>query len=262
MIQKRHQFFLLSHRPWPLISSINALVVFSSIILLLKFQELFSLFISLLFFFSSSILWWNYYRSEFNLEGLESFNLNQGLKYSILLFISSEIFFFFSFFWAYFHFSLCPVTEIGIAWPPYGVSIFDCLAVPLINTIILLSSGAAVTLRHHKLIKGAIKCSKKYLIITIFLGLVFSLLQYQEYVGAIFTIRDSTFGCSFFMLTGFHGIHVIIGTVFLLTSFLWLDKIVIRKGECLRFELRSWYWHFVDVVWIFLYFILYYVNNT
>lgn len=217
--------------------------------------------VSVLNLFIRSFIWWVSYSSEFNLIGNDSFNLEQGLKFSIILFISSEVFFFFSFFWSYFHFFLSPVPEIGILWPPYLIQSFDSFNVPIINTLLLLTSGITVTIRHHYLITGNLKASNKMLALTLFMGVSFTILQVIEYQTSFFAINDSTFGTTFFVLTGFHGIHVIIGRIFLITTLIRSSNIASSTMEYLRFEIASWYWHFVDVVWIFLYFLLYYINN-
>ena len=258
MIRKFHPFFLLNIRPWPLLIRFNAFSILFSFILFIKFSIL-NCFVFRIFNTTiSCFLWWILYRGEFNLEGKTSMNLEQGLKFSIILFISSEIFFFFSFFWSYFHFFLSPTIETGLIWPPYRVVIFNCLNVPLINTLVLITSGVTVTLRHHYMIKGIKKISNIFLFSTIMLGFIFTLLQVIEYYRSFFRMRDRTFGRSFFLLTGFHGIHVLIGTSFLATILYRFFKLISRKNDCVRFELSSWYWHFVDVVWLFLFMSMYY----
>nr|YP_009351811.1 cytochrome c oxidase subunit III [Rhinotergum shaoguanense]AQQ72850.1 cytochrome oxidase subunit 3 [Rhinotergum shaoguanense] len=261
MISNSHHYFILSFSPWPLISSMNSFNLLLSLLIFLKFNSFICFSLNILNIIVSSFIWWMIYSDEFNLEGKNSFNLDLGLKFSMILFISSEIFFFFSFFWSYFHFFLSPNMEIGLNWPSNMVEAFDCLNVPLINTLVLLSSGMTVTMSHHFLINGKFKLSSFYLMITIFLGVIFTILQLMEYFSSFFSISDSTFGTSFFMLTGFHGIHVLIGTIFLFTTFMKMFSIISSKNDWLSFELASWYWHFVDVVWIFLYFLLYYLNS-
>lgn len=261
MITKTHQFFILMYSPWPLVARLRAFNLFFSGLVFLKYRKLDCMFLSLFLLRIISFFWWVFYRGEFNLEGKDSFSLENGVKYAILLFIASEVFFFFSFFWSYFHFFLAPCLEVSLIWPPLNIRIFDFLNVPLINTLTLLSSGMTITIRHHYLLKGKIKLSQRFLFVTIILGLFFSCLQIAEYNSAFFRIRDSNFGTTFFMLTGFHGIHVIIGRIFLFISIFRYNKITSNSKDCLRFELASWYWHFVDVVWIFLYFVLYYLTS-
>lgn len=261
MITKTHHYFVLDYRPWPLISSLNAFNLLFSILLFFKYSRIMGLIFRIVSISLSRFAWWILYRREFSLEGKNSGVLEKGIKFSMLLFISSEIFFFFSFFWSYFHFFLSPTIDTGISWPPSNILSFDCLNVPLINTLVLLRSGITITVRHHYLLEGEKNKSLIFLSITALLGGLFSFLQLIEYNRAFFSIRDSTFGTSFFILTGFHGIHVLVGTIFLGTVLLNQYKFSSNKNDCLRFELSSWYWHFVDVVWIFLYFILYYLNR-
>lgn len=261
MITKFHHYFLLDYRPWPLISRINSFNLLFSVLLFFKFNDILPLSLRLMFLSVSSFFWWGSYRGESSLEGKNSNSLEKGIKFSMILFISSEVFFFFSFFWSYFHFFLSPTIETGLLWPPVGIEAFDPLRVPLINTLILVRSGVTITVRHHHLIGNRKIRSLLRLAVTILLGVSFSYLQLMEYRRAFFSIRDSTFGTTFFILTGFHGIHVLIGSIFLRTVLYRQMKIISTNSDCLRFELASWYWHFVDVVWIFLYFMLYYLNS-
>ena len=156
---------------------------------------------------------------------------------------------------------LSPRTEIGSLWPPLNIIIFNPYIIPLLNTIILLSSGIFVTWCHYSLIFGSKFIRFISLLFTIFLGVIFTLLQVLEYNEASFTISDSVFGSIFFISTGFHGLHVLIGTIFLLIN---LIRIIINNFSSLHhfgFEAAAWYWHFVDVVWLFLYLLVYFINN-
>lgn len=261
MIRKSHHFFVLPFSPWPLLSSLMAFNIFFSILNLLKFSNILPFGVSLTFITIRTFLWWISYRREFSLGGRETLTLERGVKFRILLFISSEVLFFFSFFWSYFHFFLAPSLELGLMWPPVGVEIFRFLNVPLINTLVLLTSGMTVTVRHYYIMRVNLSKFIRYLSLTVLLGVLFTFLQLAEYFRSFFRVRDSTFGTSFFILTGFHGVHVLIGTAYLglvlyrSLNFSNLDQ------NCLRFEIASWYWHFVDVVWIFLYFSIYYLNR-
>lgn len=259
MIRKTHYFFLLNLRPWPFIIRISSFNLLLSLIFFLKFFSFNCFFLSLLNLIIISFFWWITYRSEFNLEGKNSLTLEKGIKLRIILFISSEVFFFFSFFWSYFHYFLSPRIELGLRWPPVNIEPFDFLGVPLINTLVLIRSGLTVTVRHYFLIEGKSKNSNFWLFLTISLGIFFSFLQIMEYKNSFFSIRDRRFGTSFFMLTGFHGIHVLIGSIYLATTLIRSIYISRSTSNFLSFELSSWYWHFVDVVWIFLYCFLYYI---
>lgn len=248
MITKNHYYFLLSLNPWPLMVSLASFNLLFSLVIFFKFSFPQSLFMNLILVTTGRFAWWIYYRKEFTFEGKNSLRLENGVKFGIILFISSEIFFFFSFFWRYFHYLLSPTLEIGMSWPPICVMAFEVLNVPLINTLILLSSGVTVTLAHRLLIKSNYKIMIFFLGFTVILGFIFTFLQVLEYNSSFFSIRDGTFGTSFFVLTGFHGLHVIIGRIFLFVVFVGCTKILLSASRFLRFELASWYWHFVDVV--------------
>lgn len=261
MITKSHYYFMLLSRPWPFLASLNAFRFMFSVLIFVKLGDGIFLGQTMINLVWGCFIWWLTYSLEFNLEGKESLSLEIGLKYSIILFISSEVFFFFSFFWSYFHFYISPTIETGLNWPPLSVQSFNCLSVPLVNTLLLLSSGVTLTVRHAFLIEGGFMKACLALLMTIALGIAFTFLQALEYASSFFSIRDSTFGTAFFMLTGFHGAHVVIGTLFLLTV---LSRSTLNnpgKKDHVSFEMASWYWHFVDVVWIFLFFLIYYLNH-
>lgn len=261
MITKSHHFFILPSSPWPLVSSLIAFNTFLSILNMLKFGETGLFLFRVILISLTSFFWWISYRGEFSLLGRETLTLERGLKFSILLFISSEVLFFFSFFWAYFHFFLATSLELGLEWPPVGVEMFSFLNVPLINTMVLLRSGVTVTIRHLNLTLGKMGRFNLALFATAMLGVLFTFLQLIEYFSSFFSIRDRTFGTSFFVLTGFHGVHVFIGTLYLILVLYRSVKFSNIDMRCIRFEIASWYWHFVDVVWIFLYFSIYYLNR-
>jgi len=167
------------------------------------------------------------------------------------------VFFFVRFFWAYFHARLSPNIEVGSLWPPAGINPFNPFGVPLLNTIVLVSSGVRVTWAHHALIEGDYDQIKRGLIITVVLGVYFTILQGLEYYEASFSFADGVYGSTFFIATGFHGLHVLVGTLFLLVCLLRHYKREFRAAHHFGFEAAAWYWHFVDVVWLFLYLALY-----
>lgn len=199
-----------------------------------------------------SILWWK--DVSYEGQGGEYRPLVQdGLKSSIILFIFREVCFFASFFWTFFHRSLNPNIEIGVMWPPFSLIVFNPFHIPLLNTLILLGRGATVTWSHHNLMGGVE--FKTSLLVTIFLGVFFLFIQSFEYYRAGFTISDSVYGSIFFIATGFHGIHVLVGTAFLIIIFFRSN--IFNSFFFLGYELAIWYWHFVDVVWIFLFSFIY-----
>lgn len=201
--------------------------------------------------------WWRDIARERTFQGHHTSKVVLSIRWGIILFITSEVFFFISFFWGFFHSSLSPSIELGILWPPKGINTFNPLEIPLLNTLILLRSGLSVTWAHHSLIENNFRQRWKSLLLTIILGIYFSILQAYEYIEAPFAISDSVYGSSFFIATGFHGLHVIIGTIFLLVSLLRLLNNHFSATHHFGFEAAAWYWHFVDVVWLFLYLSIY-----
>ena len=162
-----------------------------------------------------------------------------------------------TFFWTFFHSSLAPSVELGAIWPPKGIEVLNQWEVPLLNTVILLSSGATVTWAHHSIVSGDRKGAILGLILTVSLALIFTALQGLEYYEAPFTIADGIYGSTFFIATGFHGLHVIIGTIFLAVCLARLINYHFTKHHHFGFEAAAWYFHFVDVVWLFLFVSIY-----
>lgn len=262
-------FHLVSKSPWPFLVSLTSLqVVFNLLLFFNKFLFLGGLylsFISLIFIISN---WFYNIILESTYQGHHTKKVQTGLKMGMLLFILSEIMFFFSFFWAFFHSSLAPTIWIGCVWPPLGIETISPWHLPLLNTIILLSSGVSLTWSHRSLLISRLLNNKILnqtntkaiidgLIITILWGLIFTLLQYIEYRNTSFSINDSVYGSVFFILTGFHGFHVILGTTLLIVSYVRIYYYHIFPTQHIGYECSIWYWHFVDVVWIFLYFLIY-----
>lgn len=256
MNKQNHPFHLVTISPWPIIISFR---LFNNLICIISW------FNNINYYIAPSILctllclyqWWRDISREATFQGHHTFNVYKGLRLGIILFIISEIIFFFSFFWAYFHSSLAPSVEIGQIWPPLGIIPFNPFDIPLINTLILISSGITVTWSHYSIINKKFLERKKRLTLTIFLGIYFTLLQLIEYYEAPFTMADSIYGRTFFIATGFHGLHVIIGTLFLFFCFLRFKLIHFSSAHHFGFEAAIWYWHFVDVVWLFLYIRIY-----
>ena len=188
---------------------------------------------------------------------LVSFSL-LSLTLGVVLFIISEVFAFFSVFWAFFHSSLSPTIEIGGMWPPQGITPLDPFAIPLLNTILLLSSGAFVTYGHHALIQGDRRGTILGTLLTIIFAIIFTALQYYEYSESSFTMSDSVYGTVFYASTGLHGLHVIVGTLFILVGFIRIINYHLTDTHHQGHEAAILYWHFVDVVWLFLFIAVYY----
>lgn len=202
--------------------------------------------------------WWNDIIKEGSKRGEHTLKVQNNLTIGFILFVVSEAMIFFSFFFSYFYNSLIPDPKVlGGMWPPIGIESMDYKSVPLLNTAILFFSGISITATHNFLINKNKKSSIFYLFITIFLGLLFVYFQYFEYYNALFSISDSVFGSSFFLITGFHGFHVIIGVAFLFVTFLRLISNHFYFNHFLGFNFSSIYYHFVDVIWIFVFAFLY-----
>ena len=203
------------------------------------------------------LVWWRDVLRESTFQGHHTLKVQFGLKLGFILFIVSEIMFFISWFWAFFHSSLAPVVQIGSVWPPLGIECINPFHVPLLNTIVLLSSGVSVTWSHHSICEGKYDETVLSLILTILLGLDFTVLQALEYLTASFFISDSVYGSVFYMTTGFHGFHVICGTIFLIVCFFRIINNQLTPTRHISYEFAIWYWHFVDVVWLFVYSLIY-----
>nr|YP_010388296.1 cytochrome c oxidase subunit III [Nigidius miwai]UPO69313.1 cytochrome c oxidase subunit 3 [Nigidius miwai] len=257
MTTKNHPFHLVDVSPWPIIGALAAMISMTGIIKWFHLLDPNLLLMGFLILSLVMIQWWRDITREGTFQGLHTYTVTMGLRWGMILFITSEILFFISFFWGFFHSSLSPSIEIGMNWPPKGIIPFNPIQIPLLNTLILLTSGLTVTWAHHSLIENNFNQATQGLILTVILGIYFTLLQAYEYLEAPFTISDAVYGSSFFMATGFHGIHVIIGTTFLLTCLIRHINNHFSSIHHFGFEAAAWYWHFVDVVWLFLYISIY-----
>nr|YP_010389714.1 cytochrome c oxidase subunit III [Polistes rothneyi]UPT34486.1 cytochrome c oxidase subunit III [Polistes rothneyi] len=253
MHKTNHPYHMVSISPWPLILSLNLMFLLISII---KMFYQYQIYLLILSFINSNLIlfqWWRDVTRESTYQGMHTKNMMKNLKMGMILFIISEIFFFISLFWTYFHASLSPNIEIGNLWPPKNIIMLNPYNIPLLNSIILISSGMTITWSHHNLLNNKNFMSIKTLIQTIILGLFFTLCQIHEYFETSFTIADSIFGSIFFLTTGFHGIHVIIGTIFLIICLIRMINKHFSKIHHFGYEAAIWYWHFVDIVWLFVY---------
>lgn len=253
----RQPFHLVEYRPWPLTGSFGALIITVGISSWFHGYSIFCLVLGIVVVILTIIQWWRDVIREGTFLGHHTYIVGTGLRWGIILFITSEILFFFAFFWAFFHRSLSPSLELGCSWPPRGIYPLNAFSVPLLNTGVLLSSGVTVTWAHHAIIEGNHSDSFYGLFFTVLLGAYFTYLQAGEYIETSFTIADSVYGTIFFVATGFHGLHVLIGSVFLLVCLCRTYLHHFSSGHHFGFEAAAWYWHFVDVVWIFLYLCIY-----
>ena len=261
--RRQFQFFpfhLVDPSPWPILASFSVFTMAIAGVMCFHGFEHGGLILSLGLILTLGVmgLWFKDVVTEGTYLGDHTLQVRRGLTIGFVLFVVSEVFAFLSIFWAFFHSSLSPEISIGNTWPPLGIVALDPFAIPLLNTIILLSSGGFITWAHHGLIQGNRKAAIYGTIICIILAIAFTGLQYYEYSEASFTITDSVFGSAFFASTGLHGLHIGVGTIFLLISLIRIISYHLTDNHHVGFESAILYWHFVDVVWLFLFLCVYY----
>nr|YP_009339297.1 cytochrome c oxidase subunit III [Gmelinoides fasciatus]APL97188.1 cytochrome c oxidase subunit III [Gmelinoides fasciatus] len=261
MTTHSHPYHLVEKSPWPITASLSAMLLTTGLVMWFHQLSLSLFLVGLMSVSLVSFQWWRDIYRESSLEGLHTAKVTTGLRLGMLLFITSEILFFFAFFWAFFHSSLAPTQELGALWPPFTIKPFNPFQVPLLNTAILLASGVTVTWAHHSMMENMHTQSNQGLAATVILGLYFTLIQAMEYMEAPFTISDSVYGATFFIATGFHGLHVVIGTIFLSVCLTRLTTAHFSSHHHTGMELSIWYWHFVDVVWLFLFTSIYWWSS-
>ena len=274
---KNHDYHIIDPSPWPLIGSVGALIMaiggiawmqslkgaeFSFLGIAMGGPWLFA--VGLLVVIYTMFGWWSDTVKESH-EGHHTRVVSLHLRYGMIMFIASEVMFFVAWFWAFFDAALYPDEAVQVArqaytggqWPPTSIEVLDPLHLPLFNTITLLLSGTTVTWAHHSLIEGDRKGLIWGLALTVVLGIIFSYVQFHEYAVAPFAFKNSLYGATFFMATGFHGFHVLVGTIFLAVCLVRAINNSFTKEHHFGFEAAAWYWHFVDVVWLFLFFAVY-----
>jgi len=212
--------------------------------------------INFLTFFYILLLWFKDLSTE-AIAGYHTHKLEIRLRVGLLFFILREVFFFFRFFWAFFDAAVAPTAELGLCWPPKGVISVSFYRVPLLNTVILLTSGVSVTYAHHAILENNYRERVVSLAATLFLGGYFLYTQVEEYSIARFAIADRVYGRVFYIATGFHGFHVLIGARILTYALYNMLRAKMLPNHHFSFEAAAWYWHFVDVVWLFLYVVIY-----
>jgi cytochrome c oxidase subunit 3 len=253
----KHPFHIVTPSPWPLLAAFGALLITTGGVLYMHSYQLGGLTLSLGITYVIAVvtLWWRDVIREASFLGNHTNAVQTSLKIGVVLFIVSEVMFFFSFFWAFFHSSLSPAIDIGSIWPPLGITPISPYGIPLFNSFILALSGYTVTYAHHAMLEGDRNHVFSGLVFTLFLAFLFSALQFVEYRTLPFLLADGIYGSTFFMTTGFHALHVIIGSTFLLVCLFRLTQFT--KTHHIGFEGAIWYWHFVDVVWLFLWLSVY-----
>ena len=276
----KHDYHLVNPSPWPLVGSIAATVMMVGAVIWMK--GLFGLESGTWWVFAAGFAgilytmfgWWADVVKEAN-QGDHTPVVSIGLRYGMILFIASEVMFFVAWFWIFFDMALFPelrvaspiqeVSQAWAAWPPKGVELVPAFHLPLVNTLTLLLSGTTVTWAHHALQQDDRKGAKIALALTIVLGVLFTSIQAYEYNHILHeklfyseeAANSGLYGSAFFMATGFHGFHVLVGTIFLIVCLIRLMAGGFSAKQHFGFEAAAWYWHFVDVVWLFLFAFIY-----
>lgn len=250
-------YHLVEPRPWPIIGSLGAIFLTRGTAFWFHSSRIILIITGLSIIILTIVQWWRDVIRERTIQGHHTKKTIIGLRIGIILFILSEVCFFFAFFWAFFHSRLAPNIELGTKWPPIRINPLSPWGVPLLNTVVLLSSGVTITWSHHALIIKKNYEASLRLILTVILGIYFTFLQASEYLETRFALRDRAYGTTFFVATGFHGLHVLIGTTFLIVCLIRIKINHFTKVHHQGFEAAAWYWHFVDVVWLFLFVSIY-----
>jgi cytochrome c oxidase subunit 3 len=267
---KHHDYHLVDPSPWPIIGSVSAFVLALAAIFAMHGQvSWWWVAPGIIGVLYTMFAWWVDVIREAH-RGDHTPVVQLHLRYGMIMFIASEVMFFVAWFWAFFDASLfageavqyARVEATGGEWPPAGLEVLDPWHLPLVNTLILLTSGTTVTWAHHSLLHNDRQGLKWGLALTIVLGLLFTAIQAYEYINAPFGFKDNIYGATFFMATGFHGFHVIIGTIFLIVCLVRAFLGHFTPEQHFGFEAAAWYWHFVDVVWLFLFTCIYVWGNA
>jgi len=264
ILKTTHSFHLVDPSPWPAVASFGALATtIGAVLYMHKFEGGWNLFCTgLAIIIYVMYTWWRDVIREATFEDQHTIVVQRGLRLGMILFIISEVMFFFAFFWAFFHSSISPTFNIGGVWPPKAIVPLNTFTIPLTNTLLLLTSGASVTWSHHAIIVKAKKHTIVGLLFTLFFALTFTSFQVLEYYTAPFNISDSVYGSCFYLTTGFHGFHVFVGTIALTVAFVRTCLNHFTNTHHFGFEAAIWYWHFVDVVWLFLFVNVYWWSNS
>ena len=261
---KNHDYHLVNPSPWPAIGAVSAFILAVGAVTWMHGGTSIGVFVGFALVLYTMFMWWRDIIKEAH-AGDHTPVVALHLRYGMLMFIASEVMFFVAWFWAFFDASLfageakmaARIAATGGIWPPAGTIVFDPFHLPLVNTLILLTSGTTVTWAHHALLNNDRKGLVNGLILTIILGALFSCVQAWEYGHALFAFSrehgGNIYGSTFFMATGFHGFHVLVGTIFLIVCLVRALKGDFTPKQQFGFEAAAWYWHFVDVVWLFLF---------
>ena len=255
--EKKHDYHLVDPSPWPIYTSFSCLVLALGAVYYMHSDVSWGMYLGLALLIYGAYMWFRDVVIEAEHQGHHTPVVQIHHRYGMTLFIASEVMFFVAWFWAYFDVSLFPNEFVGNVWPPKDIETFDPWDIPLINTLVLLLSGTTVTWAHHALQHNDRRDFIMGLSITVMLGVLFTALQAFEYQHAHFGFSDGIYPSVFFMATGFHGFHVIVGTIFLFVCLMRGMQGQFTAETHFGFEAAAWYWHFVDVVWLFLFVAIY-----
>lgn len=257
-------FYIVGTSPWPMLVGSSSFTLFIGAVCLFHTVKkgLILLLYGCICLAISCFFWFRDLVRESTYCGFHTKIIQKTIYWGMVLFILSEVMFFVSFFWSFFYNLLIPSVFIGQSWPPAGVMAVDYMGIPLFNTVILLSSGLTITWAHASLKSKNIYTGVFGILVTIVYGLLFLVLQMYEYYNSYLTISDSVYGSVFYLLTGFHGFHVFCGAIFLIVCMLRLIQQHFSYFHHVGYICAIWYWHFVDVVWLFVFFLIYVPGGT
>jgi len=274
---KPHPYHLVRPSIWPLLGAVAGGVLATGAVMYMHDVHLFAdsannvpgikiglngVYLGLLSILLVMFGWWKAVLHEAVIEKAHTPIVTIGMRYGMSLFIASEVMFFVAFFWAFFNAAFYPTEAIGYIWPPANIHTINPFGLPFLMTMILLLSGCTVTWAHHAILEGHQEQAVQALGITVFLGFFFLCFQVYEYAYAHFGFTEGVYASTFYMATGFHGFHVFIGTIFLFVCWIRAMKGRFTPEKHFGFEAAAWYWHFVDVVWLFLFVSIYWWGNT
>ncbi len=248
--------------PWPFVGTISAFVTAVGLIIFMHSANPWLLAIGFVGVLYTMFAWWKDVIAEANDGKSHTSPVKVGLRYGMLLFIASEVMFFFAFFWAYFHSSLPILNLVAGPWPPEGIEALGASGIPMVNTLLLITSSLTVTVAHHALLENDRPRVVRWTLYTVILGAVFLGVQIYEYIILPFGLGDGIYPSTFYLATGFHGFHVFVGTVFLIVCYFRAKSGHFTADAHVGYEAAAWYWHFVDVVWIFLYINVYWWGSS
>jgi cytochrome c oxidase subunit III len=266
MSHQTHPYHLVNPSPWPIVGafSLLGLTLGGAMAMHGHTGGLPLAIFSFMMILYTMYVWWRDIVKESREDKAHTAAVSHGLRVGMVLFIVSEVMFFAAFFWAFFNASLFPKLPLAETWeiaagvwPPKGIVPFDAWHLPFLNTLILLLSGTTVTWAHHAMLEGNNRDTIRGLTYTVFLGALFTACQAYEYSHAALGFKDGIYASTFYLATGFHGLHVLIGTIFLTVCLVRAKRGHFTPEKHLGFEFAAWYWHFVDVVWIFLFCFVY-----